>query len=206
VTKIYYPCVHGVTCPVLRPRAIPAPLSLDGARDHGSNDSNRVRPVDPRAIRHRGIQAIPYARALSIIANAETPLFAQRERNRAPMWDYPGCVDAQPIPLNRFRRRAAGPTTAVYLRCVMIPTSGRCCRGGWCSTQMEEFSLVFYSEPAVSWANRVQSLRNRSHKLFWEKTVLDTTILIVATYAQKCIIFSIFLREGRKANESDYSL
>jgi len=29
------------------------------------------------------------------------------------MWDHPGCVDAQPIPLNRFRRRAE-PTVVVY--------------------------------------------------------------------------------------------
>lgn len=106
-TKIYYPCVRGVTCPVSRLRTISsAPLSLDGTRDHGSKDSNRVRPVDPRAIRHRGIRVIPHARALSIIA-AQERRYLRKRIGRAPIWDHPGCVNVQPIPLNRFRRRAA---------------------------------------------------------------------------------------------------
>lgn len=153
--KIYYPCVRDVTCPVLRPRTIPslAPLSLDGSRDHGSKDSNRVRPVDLRAIRHWGIQVIPHARALSIIATQKRCYLRKRARP-APMWDHPGCVDAQPIPLNRFQR-CVELTTVIYFgkpakRCIMIPMSGRCCWSGWCSTQIDEnpanecFSLFLF--------------------------------------------------------------
>lgn len=127
-TKIYYPCVHGVTCPGATSANNPAGSIVSGRRnDHGSKDSNRVRPVDPRARSVIAIRVIPHARALSIIAAVRDTVVCAREHSSAgregSSWLRGRAIDSAKSISDRLRPPISGNHPAE--RCTMIPMSGR---------------------------------------------------------------------------------
>lgn len=138
------------------------------------------------------------------------------------MWDHPGCVNAQPIPLNRFQRAELAAAAyfgkpsgrkmhhdsdewAMLLKRMMLDTNR------WQFPRESEFlftSFFFFLEPAVSRADRMNGFRVCVITLinFLNRKLVGHTILIehcdsilyTLTRARKYIKY-IFLSDRRKS-------